>query len=375
MKYELVIRGGRLFDPGAGIDRKGDLGILRGKIAALEEEIPTGDAAAVIEASGQYVMPGLVDLHTHVYYGACPFGIDPDPVMARSGVTTWVDAGSAGSANFEGLRRFVMGTARSRIIPFINLSCTGITNFDNSNELETRWDLDGLGLIRAVERNREVIAGIKLRMAWDVSIDTMFYGKQLATLLGLPIMVHYSDHVIPLSELLLEMGPGDILTHCFVGYGGGIVGKDGHIHPGVRSAIRKGVVLDVGHGGGSFNLDVARTALAEGVLPDVISSDLHALSVNGPAFDLPTVMSKFLALGMSLTDVVVRATTNPARALGRLGELGTLRVGAAADVAVMNLEEGDFGFTDSNGAPFRGSQRLVNRLTVRGGEVMPRGEA
>jgi len=370
MKYDLVLKGGRLFDPGAGIDRAGDLAISGGRIAALEAEIPRDDADQVIDVEGQYVMPGLVDLHTHVYYGVSPFGIDPDPVMARSGTTTWVDAGSAGSANFDGLRRFVMETTRTRIIPFINLSCLGIPSYNNAGEMERRWDLHGVDLIRTVEANRDVIAGIKLRIFWDTSINTLFYGKQLASSLGLPIMVHFSEHEIPLGEVLLGLGPGDILTHCFIGYGGGIVGPDGHIRPEVRSAMDRGVIMDVGHGGGSFSIDVARVAMKEGVLPDVISTDLHTLSVDGPVFDLPTTLSKFLALGMSLEDVVIRATTTPARILGRQGELGTIQVGAAADVAVMTLEEGDFDFVDANAVPFSGNLLLTNALTVMGGEVM-----
>jgi dihydroorotase len=370
VKYSLVLKGGRLFDPGAGIDRKGDLAISEGKIAALEDEISGDDADRVVEVGGQYVMPGLVDLHTHVYYGVSPFGLDPDPVMARSGTTTWVDAGSAGSSNFDGLRRFIMDTARTRIIPFINLSCLGIPSYNNAGEMERRWDLHGVDLIRTVEANRDLIAGIKLRIFWDTSINTLFYGKQLASSLGLPIMVHFSDTEIPIGEVLLGLGPGDILTHCFIGYGGGLLGPDGHIRPEVRSAMDRGVILDLGHGGGSFSIDVARVAVKEGVLPTVISTDLHTLSIDCAVIDLPTTMSKFLALGVSLEDVVTRATTAPARILGRQGELGTIQVGAAADVAVMTLQEGDFDFIDANAVPFKGNLLLSNAVTILGGEVM-----
>jgi len=372
MQYDLVLKGGRLFDPGAGIDQEGDLGIAGGKIAALEADIPTSDAAEVIEAKDRYVMPGLIDLHTHVYYGVSPFGIDPDPVMARSGVTTWVDAGSAGSSNFEGLRRFVMDNARSRIIPFINLSCIGIPSF-YTTELENRWNLHGPELMQAVEANRDVIAGIKLRISPGVSIKALFYGKRLAASLGLPIMVHFADYVITLREIMLSLGPGDILTHCYTGHGGGMLGPDGHIIPEIRSAVEKGVKLDVGHGCGSFSIDVVRVAMDEGIVPDAISTDLHTLSINGPVFDLPTTMSKFMALGLSLEDVVIKSTATPAQILKREGELGTLRVGAEADVAVMTVETGDFEFLDAYGSPFPGSKRLVNTLTVKGGEVVPRG--
>jgi dihydroorotase len=316
-------------------------------------------------------MPGLIDLHTHVYYGVSPFGIDPDPLMARSGVTTWVDAGSAGSANFEGFRRFVMDNSRSRIIPFINLSCIGIPSF-YTTELENRWNLHGPELMRAVEANRDLIVGVKLRMSPGVNIKALFFGKRLAASLGLPIMVHFADYVITLREILLSMGPGDILTHCYTGHGGGMVGPDGHIIPEVRSAMEKGVKLDVGHGCGSFSIDVVRTAMDEGIVPDTISTDLHTLSVNGPVFDQPTTMSKFMALGLSLEDVVIKSTTTPAQILKREGELGTLQVGAAADVAVMTMETGDFEFLDAYGSPFRGDKRLVNTLTVMGGEIVPR---
>ena len=372
-RFDLVIRGGEVLDPGAGIQGRFDLGIRDGRVAAIEPEIDLARAERVIDATGQIVTPGLVDLHTHIYWGATYWGIEADPVAARSGVTTWLDVGSAGAYSFPGFRRYIAEPSRCRVFALLNLSSIGLVaptwEFANPDY----WDVDLAAKI--VEANRDLILGIKARIDRNttrgVGVRPLERARELADRVGLPLMVHVGWGPPTIDEVAAYLRPGDILTHCFTGGDMRILGEDGRVLPVIRDLQERGLILDIGHGTGSFSFAVAEAMLEQGVLPDTISSDIHQLAVQGPMYDLPTTLSKFLALGMSLPEVIERATARPAAAIRR-PDLGTLRVGSVADIALWRLEEGDFVFHDVGMDERRGTQRLVNTLTLVDGQVLPR---
>ncbi|MDI3339950.1 MAG: amidohydrolase/deacetylase family metallohydrolase [Sphaerobacter sp.] len=340
-RYDVIVQGGQVLDPGAGIAGRYDLGIRDGHVAAIAPALDPADAATVIDATGQIVTPGLVDLHTHVYWGVTYWGIEADPVAARSGVTTWIDVGSAGAYSFPGFRRYIAEPSRSRIFALLNLSSIGLIaptwEFANPDY----WNVDLAEQI--VNANRDLILGIKARIDQNttrgVGIRPLERARELADRVDLPLMVHIGNGPPSLEEVAALLRPGDILTHCFTGGTMCILGEDGRVLPQIRELQARGLILDIGHGTGSFSFAVAEAMLAQGVLPDTISSDIHQLAVQGPMYDLPTTLSKFLALGMSLPDVIERATARPAAAIGR-PDLGTLRLGAVADLALWRLEEG-----------------------------------
>jgi len=376
MSMDLIITGGEVVDPGSGLVGRMDVGIQDGRIAAVERDLPTEGAAAILDARGRIVTPGLVDLHTHVYWGATYWGIEPDPVAARTGVTTWVDAGTSGGYGFPGFRRYVVEASESRVLAFLNLSCIGLVapTYEFSNLDHCNLELAG----QIAEANPDVVLGIKARIDSNttrgVGLEPLRLARKVADGLGLPIMVHVSTGPPALEDIFTLLRPGDILTHCFTGHNNRILAPDGRLRDFVRRAWNEGLVMDVGHGTGSFSYEVAEAMLAMGMPPDVISTDAHQLSVQGPMFDLPTTLSKFLNLGMSLPDVIERATSRPARAMGRK-ELGTLRPGSTADVALFALEEGSYTFHDVFMAARSGKDRLVNTATIRNGKPMtPRAE-
>lgn len=372
-RFDLVIRGGEVLDPGADIEGRYDLGIRDGRVAAIEPEIDPATATDVIDATGQIVTPGLVDLHTHIYWGATYWGIEADPVAARSGVTTWLDVGSAGAYSFPGFRRYIAEPSRCRVFALLNLSSIGLIaptwEFANPDY----WDVDLAAKI--VEANRDLILGIKARIDRNttrgVGVRPLERARELADQVGLPLMVHIGWGPPTLDEVAAYLRPGDILTHCFTGGDMRILGEDGRVLPVIRDLQERGLILDIGHGTGSFSFAVAEAMLEQGVLPDTISSDIHQLAVQGPMYDLPTTLSKFLALGMGLSDVIERATARPAAAIRR-PDLGTLRVGSVADIALWRLEEGDYVFHDVGMEERRGTRRLVNTLTLVDGQVLPR---
>ncbi len=371
MDFDLVITGGEVVDPGSGLLGRMDVGIRGGVIAAVDRALPTRGAGAALDARGQLVTPGLFDLHTHIYWGATYWGIEPDPIAARTGVTTWLDAGTAGAYNFPGFRRYVVDASAARVLALLNVSSIGLvaptyefTNLDHCDLALAR---------RIVDANRDVILGIKARIdastTRGVGLEPMRLARKLADQVGLPLMVHVGKAPPLLEDIFTLLRPGDILTHCFTGHDNRILEADGRLRAFVRRAWDAGIVLDVGHGTGSFSYEVAERMLAEGMPPDVISTDIHQLSVQGPMFDMPTTLSKFLNLGMSLPDVIERATARPARAVRR-PDLGSLKPGAPADVAVFALEEGAYTFHDVFMAERPGKVRLVSKTTIRAGKPL-----
>ncbi len=375
-RFDTIVAGGEVLDPGAGISGRLDVGIADGRVAAIEPSLDPAGAGRVIDAAGQLVTPGLVDLHTHVYWGVTYWGIEPDPVAARSGVTTWLDVGSAGAYSFPGFRRYVAEPSRARIYSLLNLSAIGL--IAETYELANLDYCDVDLAAQLVEPNRDLILGIKARIDRNTTRGTgirpLELARELADRVGLPLMVHIGNGPPTIDEVAALLRPGDILTHCFTGGDMRIVRdapEPGRVHEAIAALHERGLILDIGHGTGSFSYAVTEAALAQGLLPDVISSDIHQLSVQGPMFDLPTTLSKFLNLGLSLPDVIERATSRPAAAMGR-PDLGTLRPGSPADLALFRLEEGEYTFYDVRMEPRRGTRRLVNTLTLVGGEELPR---
>jgi dihydroorotase len=371
MDFDLVIRGGEVVDPGSGLLGRLDVGIRGGVIAAVDRSLPPEGVGATLDAVGHVVTPGLFDLHTHLYSGATYWGIEPDPIAARTGVTTWLDAGTAGAYSFPSFRRYVVEASEARVLALLNVSSIGL--IAPTYEL-TNLDYCDLGLARQiVDANRDVILGIKARIDANttrgVGIEPLRLARKLADQVDLPMMVHIGKGPPPLDEIFTLLRAGDILTHCFTGHDNRILEPDGRLRDFVRRAWDEGLVLDVGHGTGSFSYEVAERILAAGMAPDIISSDAHQLSIQGPMFDLPTTLSKFLNLGMGLPEVIERATARPARAVRR-PDLATLRPGAPADVAIFALEVGAYTFHDVFMTARPATVRLVNKATIRAGKPM-----
>jgi dihydroorotase len=320
------------------------------------------------------VMPGLVDLHTHVFHKVTYWGIDPDPVASISGVTTWNDAGSAGALTLAGLRDFVVDRSQARITAFINIASIGLVaeNYECANLAYLDVEL----CARLADRNRDLVRGVKVRVGTptvgDNGLEPLRRAREVAERCGLPLMVHVAIGPPDIGDVLALMRPGDVLTHCCTGLSMKLVDDSGRILGSAQSAFDAGVIMDIGHGMGSFSFETAEALLAAGHPPDVISSDLHQLCVNGPAFDLPTCMSKLLCLGMPLRDVVRAVTSRPARILGLGDEIGTLRPGAQADLALLRLQEGRFVFHDVSGAVREGRARLRCESTfIDGSQLEP----
>ncbi len=372
MLFDLVIRGGEVVDPGGGREGRLDVAVKRGRIAAVEREIPADAAFTTVDATGLYVTPGLVDLHTHIFRKVTYWGIDPDPVASRSGVTTWNDAGSAGALTLPGLREFIVDPARVRITAFLNISNIGLVsdNFECANLAYLDVDL----FRRLVDRNRDLVIGVKVRMGTptvgDNGLEPLRRARRAADECGLPLMVHIAFGPPEVDDVLELMRPGDILTHCFTGLTMKLLDERGRIRDSAQRAWDSGIVMDIGHGMGSFSFETAEALLAGGRRPDVISTDLHQMSINGPAYDMPTCMSKFLQLGMSLRDVVAATTSRPAEVLGLEREIGTLRPGSAADVALLRLHRGTFPLYDIDGGMREGSELLVAERTIIGGRPL-----
>jgi len=373
MSYDLLIRGGELIDPANGRHGLFDLAVTDGVIAAIAPNLPAGDAAQVVEAAGQIVTPGLIDLHTHCYWGATYWGIEADPVAARTGVTTWLDVGSAGAFTFPGFRRYVAESSRARLFALLNVSTIGLVA--RTNELSNLAYCDEEMGAAIVEGNRDLILGIKARIDRDTTMGTgiepLRRARRLADQVDLPLMVHIGLAPPTLAEIAEYLRPGDILTHCCTGQPNRLVDEEGAVLPFMRRLWEQGLILDLGHGTGSFSYGSAEAMLAAGMPPDVISSDIHQLAALGPMYDLPTTLSKFLNLGMPLYDVIARATSRPAAAMRR-PDLGRLAVGSPADIALFRLEEGKYTFHDIHMHARSGRTRLANTATYVNGALLPR---
>ncbi len=376
MKYDLLLTGGEVIDPSAGLRGVMDIGIAGGKIAAIAPSLPATDARRTISVKGRLVTPGLVDIHAHVFVNGHDMGIHTDQCCRASGVTTLCDAGSTGSSNFAGLRQVLDHGVRTRVRAFVNLSAIGITGTSRGGELAHFPYADPEGCARIIMENPDLAIGVKLRygpgLVWEYSTEPVKLARRTAEMAGgVPMMMHITDSPIPLPDLIEHMKPGDIVTHCYHGRAHGIMGQEKQfLLKEVVEAQRAGIIFDCAHGRNHFNFRMIERALDQGFLPDTISTDLTmTTATRGPVWDLPTTMSKLLHFGMSLDDVIRRATSAPARIMGYEGTVGTLKPGANADISVFELRDGNFEMRDSDGDTIIAKRRLLAQLTVKEGRV------
>jgi len=372
---DLIIQGGTVIDPATGLHSRSDVAITDGRIVAVEPHIGLGEATEVLDATDLLVVPGLIDLHVHVYWGGADLSILPGPHDLERGVTTIADAGSSGANNFAGFRRFLIEPFEGTILAYLNIAVMGQADPVLGELHDIRYAI----VDRAVEvakANRDLIVGLKVRVSEQLAgrngVEAVARAVEAGIEIGCPVMVHIGGSYAPIEDILSQLRAGDIVTHAFTAWEPGIFDSDLRVIPSALEARARGVLFDVGHGAGSFAFRRGEAALADGFRPDTISSDLHRFNVNGPVFDLLTTMSKYLHLGLPLDDVLAMTTVAPAAALGRSGEMGRLAVGAAADIAVLRLDEGRFPFVDSIGTIIEGRQRLAPVATFkRGRRILP----
>ena len=375
-RYSLVVKGGRVIDPSQGVAGPRDIAVSGSKIVRVADSIPATEALHVIDATDRIVTPGWIDIHVHVYDGVAPLAIPADPNCIAKGVTTAVDAGSAGAHTFPGLRKYVINVADTRILALLNISVVGQSTLSQDNPwgelLDLRYANAALAA-KTIERHRDVIVGMKVRLTRNIAgehdLEVLRRAREAADAAGLPVMVHIGGSHSTVPQILRLMKPGDVITHSFRGGEGGILDSRGRVLDEVLESVAAGIHLDIGHGAGSFSFETAESALAQGLLPGTISSDVHQFNVNGPVFDLATTVSKFLHLGLSLEEAIRRVTAHPAQVFGQLNQLGTLREGAEADIAVFALDEGEFRLTDALGATRTGRRLLRPVATIKAGRL------
>jgi dihydroorotase len=369
---DLVLKAGRIIDPASGRSEIADIAFADGKVTEIAWDLPA-KGAETVDVRGLLVVPGLIDLHTHVYWGGTSLGIDAAEVARRSGTTTFVDAGSAGAGTFHGFRRHVIEPSPLRIIPYLNVSFPGIFAVSAAVSVGECADLrllDARECASVIGANRDLVAGVKVRVGRNAGgasgVAPLDIALEVAEETGLPVMAHLDNPPPSRLEVLTRLRRGDVLTHCFRPFPNAPVKADGRVREEAIEARQRGVIFDIGHGSGSFGFRTAEAMLTAGFLPDVISSDVHALSINGPAFDQLVTMSKFLCLGMELIEVVRASTAAPATALGRT-DIGRLQIGAVGDATVLELPEGDFEYRDVLGEAHKGRHRLKARGLVVAG--------
>lgn len=381
-KFDLLIKGGTVLDPSQNLRAVRDLGIKNGVIEALDADIPAARAARVLDARGRTVLPGLIDLHAHVYPYGSAIGIPADELVPFQGSTTAVSAGDAGANNFAAFRRFVVPNARTRLFAFVHIGVMGLAGFPVP-ELYNIDYADPEAAARTMAENSDIVIGAKVRMSNNViakaGLEPLKRAIRACELTGKPmkLMVHIGgvETAELMSQILDLLRPGDVLTHCYSGAPNlanqftNIV-QDGKLLPAALAAKKRGVLFDVGHGGGSFDYTVAEAAIAQGAGPDVISSDVHVFSANTPGMPYLTwVMSKFVAMGFTLEQVVAMATTAPAKVIDRIPKLGTLQLGAPADATLVDLVEGPVEFVDTR------NNKRSGRLAIRPHQVVAGGVA
>ena len=376
--FDLLLKNGTLIDPAAGRHELADVAITAGRVREIL--MPGNDAIAIetVDCDGLIVAPGLIDFHVHVYPSISHFGVDPDSTCLARGVTTVVDFGTAGGLTWDGFRNFVMDRVQTRIFGLVHIAAQGMlsTPPGPSPALGELHDLDWCDIdcaAQAVERHRDRAVGIKIRCTENLArngqneAEGLQLARKASDVAGVPLVIHSPDSSLSTAQILDALGPGDVLTHCYHGKRCGLVDDNLQLLPVARDALQRGVLLDLGHGSGSFSFPVAHALMDQGIVPHFLSSDIHTYNVHGPVFDLVTTLDKFLHLGLSIDDVIRKATAEPARFLGRSEELGTLQPGALADVTILSIEEGEFPLIDSNGAVETGHQRLEVQHVFRGG--------
>ncbi|KST60923.1 dihydroorotase [Methylobacterium sp. GXS13] len=370
MQHDLILKGARVIDPSQNHDGLCDVAFAEGRVSGFGRDLVAGPGTQVREMAGAIVTPGLIDLHTHVYWGGTSIGIDADDFCRTSGVTTSVDTGSAGPGNFAGFRKHVIDRSEARILAYLHVSFAGIYAFSKTIMVGESQDprlMAPREAVEVAEANRDVIVGIKVRVGRNSSGDQgtapLNIALQVAEETGLPLMAHIDEPPPSYEEVLAMLRPGDVLTHAFRPFPNAPVTAQGAVKPALREARARGVLFDIGHGKGSFAFKTARAMLAGGFMPDTISSDVHQLCIDGPAFDQVTTMSKMLCLGMDLHEVIAASTVNAAVALKRM-EYGTLKVGALGDATVLSVRDGAFDYVDTRGEHMTGAQRIISEGVV-----------
>lgn len=390
-EIDILLKGGHVIDAKNKINSKMDVAIKDGKIYRVATDIPANSAKKTVNVSGLYVSPGIIDIHGHVFHGTEPDnylsnGLDalpPDGFTFRSGVTTIVDAGGPGWRNIDVFRKNIVNPAKTRVLAFMNIVGQGMRGIEAYEQDEA--DMDPKLTAAIAKKHKDIVVGIKLAHYIGHDWEPTDKAVEAGRLASIPLMVDFGKALppLPLSDLLLKhLRPGDILTHAYrydqeydkdgnmLEHKQAIVDvKTEKVKDFVWEARKRGVIFDVGHGGGSFNWSQAIPAMKQGFVPDVLSSDLHTGSMNAGFKDMANLASKFLTLGMPLADVIAASTWNPAKVIQRT-DLGHLSVGAEADIAVFNLRNGDFGYTDASGMAIRGKQKLEAELTIRKGRIV-----
>jgi dihydroorotase len=384
-KFDLLIRNANVVDPSQSLSGKRDIGVRFGRIEALETSIPPSRALRVFDAGHKLVTPGLIDLHCHTYPYGSAIGIPADELLAHQCTTTTVSAGDGGANNIAAWRRFVMPASRTRQFAFVHIAVAGLAGFPVPELFNIDYAQPEIAA-RAVAENADIVLGVKVRMSENViarhGMEPLRRAIRACELSGVPakIMCHIggvSDRAL-MSQILDALRPGDVLTHCYsgatneAGHGTNIV-QDGKLLPAALEAKKRGVIFDVGHGGGSFDYTIAEAAMAQGCMPDTLSSDVHVFSANTPGMPyLPWVMSKFLGMGFSLSEVVKMATVAPAGVIERIPKHGTLQIGAPADMSILDLVEGPVEFVDTRNNKRTGKMHLKPLGTVIAGVVSGR---
>jgi dihydroorotase len=374
--YDLVLTGGNLLDPAQGINNeRRDVAFKDGKVAAVANSISPDQGNQSIDVSGKLITPGLIDLHGHFYHGASSTAVHADQTCLSSGTTTGVDAGSSGFLNYGAMRDYVFPAHRTRLLAFLHIGAVGLSaNRVLGGALHDMRIIDVDETVKAIKANSGFVFGVKVRMHWDAvarwnAHEAMAKAREAATEAGVKLMVHVSGTPIPLPDVLEHLGPGDISTHAFNGNPEGILDGAGKIRPEVRAAVDRGVIMDVAHAGVHCDVEVAKAAMDQGVMPDTISTDVHIAPAGRTVYLMNDLVSKFHAMGMTLSDAVAASTSRPAQVLGLQDSIGSLGVGMEGDAAVWEQRQGRFVWHDSAGHNVDGALRLDTFATVMGGAV------
>jgi dihydroorotase len=372
--FDLLLTGGTVLNPASKVRQELDVGITDGRIAAIQPKLPRDDAKKILDVRGCYVTPGLIDFHVHSYWGVNPYGFNADSICLASGVTTAMDAGSAGPVNFLGFKKLVHESSKTRMLAFVAIAQHGVLN--DPGELQNLRFADPEAAASSVAESTDVGIGIKVRLhkkgVGDNGREALRLAIQAGDASRSPVMVHVGDTGISMEEIVDTLRAGDIVTHCYTPQKPSIVDPSGRLLVAARKAQERGVIFDVGHASGHFDFNLVRSAMDDGLLPNVISSDLHG-RMQQPGFgivgDLPTTLTKFLTLGLTLDQIIAMCTIHPASVIGWQDRLGNLEVGRDADIAVLQIVNEATKLRDSVGGEMTAEQRIAARWTIRQGEV------